>query len=139
LCNPKLKNATSHRRKPDSKQALYAFMQHLIKRNVMSTSNLTDRLPAVRKALHVVLAGLLLACSVATGTLARDHNDDDGWHHDNGKHKGWDKHHHEEDEGYERPVIVTPPPAVVIAPPPVYAPAPVLAVPPQINVVIPIR
>jgi hypothetical protein len=116
-------------------------MQNLINRSVMSTSYLTLRLPAVRKALHVVLGGLLLACGVATGALAREHGDDDGdWHHDNGKHKGWYKHHHEQDEDYERPVIVTPPPAVVIVPPPpVYAPAPIFAVPPQINVVIPIR
>jgi hypothetical protein len=104
----------------------------------MSTSDLNNHSAAVRKALLVVLSGWLLACGVATGALARDHGDDGDWHHDNGKHKGWYKHQHEGDEDYERPVVVTPPPGVVIAPPPpVYAP--VIAVPPQLNVIIPIK
>jgi hypothetical protein len=63
----------------------------------MSTSDLTNHSAVVRKALHVILWGWLLACGVATGALARDHGDDGDWHHDNGKHKGWYKHHDRDD------------------------------------------
>jgi len=43
-----------------------------------------------------VLSAALAALALPTATgvaLAKDHHDRGAWHHDNGRHKGWDKGH----------------------------------------------
>jgi hypothetical protein len=91
-----------------------------------------------------LILAITAAVAAAPGLSARA--DDDGWRHDNGRHRGWHKHHHRYEDWRvwygPAPIYVGPPPPVYVAPPPppvYYAPVPLYAPPTSLNIVVPLK